>query len=76
MTYTISIDSATGSTIFVQTFSHTGSGIVCHDVNQENAEELELNKNYTLKVTASTPFAQPVEAIHEFSKLYYESIIG
>ena len=70
MNYTISIDSATGSTIFVQTFYHTGSGTVCHDINQDDVDGLELNKNYTLKVIASTdtPFAQPVEGCHEFSK--------
>ena len=61
----------------METFYHTGSGIVCHDVdiNQDDAQGsgLELNKNYTLKVRASASFpaSEPVEICHEFGKLYY-----
>ena len=70
MSYNLSVDNANGSTIFFQTYTHTGSGTVDHDINQTNTDGLELNKNYTVKVVARASFAdsEPVETCHEFCK--------
>lgn len=81
LSYNISINNTNGSTIFVETFYHTGSGIVCHDIdiNQDDAQGngLELNKNYTLKVEARASFShsEPVEICHEFGKLQYSEFV-
>ena len=59
----------------METFYHTGSGIVCHDIdiNQDDAQGngLELNKNYTLKVVAwaSLSDSEPMVTHHEFGKI-------
>jgi hypothetical protein len=71
MKYDLSVDNTNGSTIFSQSYNRTGSGIVCHDINEHNADGLELNQNYTLKVVARASFAdsEPVETSHKFCKL-------
>lgn len=71
MSYTINIDNENDSTIFCQTFNHTGSGTVYHDINQNETDGLEFNKNYILRVAANVSFTDsaPIEISHKFSKL-------
>ena len=71
MSYSILIYNANESAIYNMTFYRIGSGTVCHDVSQDDADGLMSNQNYTLKVIASASFAdsEPARACHEFSKL-------
>ena len=76
MSYSILINNENESAIYNMTFYRTGSGTVCHDVSQDDADGLTINQNYTLKVIASASFAdsEPTSACHEFGKLEVFSI--